>query len=143
MNEQEIRWLTWGATQMRPHGAPKWDEPGTLKAISDHCGTWDLGTATEHVLAHARDPKARTPLAIRGTAPLSTAPERLPYSPPKSENACVVHPGEWVGSCRICRGPRVVDEEPGDRPARPRPATTDQSTHVAEARRLLAEGANA
>lgn len=143
MNDQEIRWLAWGATVLRPHGAPKWDEPGTLKAIRDVCGTWDLNTAIEHVLAHARDPKARTPMAIRGTAPLSTAPERAAYQPPKATDACLVHPGEWTGSCRICRGPRVVDEDPTDRPNRPRPAASNPSAYVAEARRLLAEGANA
>ena len=33
MTPDQIRWLTWGAIQHRPHGAPKWDEPGTAKAI--------------------------------------------------------------------------------------------------------------
>lgn len=130
MTPDEVKWLTWGARRLRPHGAPKWDEPGTRAAIEKHCGSWDLSIATEHVLAHARDPKARTPAAIRGTAPSSTTPERQPRFPAKAgaDDECRVHPGEWADSCRICRGPRVVDETPDDRPRRPteaQPPTED------------------
>ena len=83
MTPEQISWLTWGAVRQRPHGAPKWDEPGTRVLIEKHCGTWAFEVATEHVLAHARDPKARTPAAIRGAAPSSTTtgmPMRSPIS---------------------------------------------------------------
>ena len=80
MTPEQLRWLTWGAIQHRPAGAPRWDEPGTAKAIADHCGTWTLEVATEHVLAHARDPKARTPFAIKGHAPSHDA-QRAPRFP--------------------------------------------------------------
>lgn len=143
MTPNEIKWLTWGARHHRPAGAPQWDEQGTLKAITDCCGTWDLATATEHVLAHARDPQAKTPFAIRGAAPSSTTPERAAYYPPKPAESCRVHPGEWVGSCRICRGPKTVDEEPGDRPTRRQEASRRAGEHIAALRLITSEGANA
>lgn len=87
MTPEQIRWLTWGAIQHRPSGAPKWDEPGTAKAIADHCGTWGLDIATQHVLAHARDPKARTPFAIKGQPP-HTEPSKTPARPLKPAEAC-------------------------------------------------------
>lgn len=94
MTPEQIQWLTWGAIQHRPKGAPKWDEPGTHKAITDHCGSWGLEIATEHVLAHARDEKARTPFAIKG--------ECL-----RRRNPCVRQPlaGGPAGVCSVRLGP--------------------------------------
>jgi hypothetical protein len=113
MTPEQIRWLTWGAVQHRPHGAPRWDEPGTHRAISEHCGTWGLEVATEHVLAHARDPKAKTPFAIKGSAPHH---ERAPRQPAKAGgDECRMHPGEWAGSCRACAADRLA----GDQSSRP------------------------
>ena len=115
MTPDQIRWLTWGAIQHRPHGAPKWDEPGTAKAITDHCRAWDLAVATEHVLAHARDPKARTPFAIKGNAP-HTEPERAPRFPARAgdPDECTQHRGEWASTCRACAADRLArpDDEP-------------------------------
>lgn len=115
MTPDQIRWLTWGAIQHRPSGAPRWDEPGTQKAIADHCGTWGLEIATDHVLAHARDPKARTPFAIKGPTP-HTEPSKQPARPPK--------PAEC---CRLCgralHGPDAVCDEPTTRPMPKNPPT--------------------
>jgi len=112
MTPDEIRWLTWGAIQHRPKGAPRWDEPGTHKAITDHCGSWGLDIATEHVLAHARDPKARTPFAIKGNPP-HTEPSKAPRQPAKAgaPNECRSHPGEWATSCRSCAADALAGEE--------------------------------
>ena len=115
MNDEELRWLTWGAIHHRPHGAPKWDEPGTAQAIRERCGNWELDVATQHVLAHARDPKARTPFAIKGTAP-STEPTRAPRRPPKPADECRLHLGEWADACRICMAPKAIDDD-GTTPA--------------------------
>jgi len=140
MTPEEIRWLTWGAIHHRPHGAPRWDEPGTAKAIADHCGTWQLDTATAHVLAHARDPKARTPYAIRGTAPSASEPTRGVRYPAKagSPDECPLHPGEWVNSCRACNGDRLAGDQ--SQPTRA-PHTSTVSEHVARLRALKAGAA--
>ncbi len=116
MTPAQLQWLTWGAIQHRPPGAPKWDEPGTAKAIADHCGSWGLAIATEHVLAHARDPKAKTPFVIKGPTP-HTEPTKGIRQPAKAgENECRVHPGEYAGSCRACAADRLA----GDESANPR-----------------------
>lgn len=119
MTPEEIRWLTWGAIHHRPHGAPRWDEPGTAKAITDHCGSWQLDVATQHVLAHARDPKAKTPFAIKGNAP-HTEPQRTPRHPPRAgaDQECRAHLGEYVDSCRGCASDQLalVDDPAPDPP---------------------------
>ena len=112
MTPEQINWLTWGAVQHRPNGAPKWDEPGTHKAITDHCGPWGLEVATDHVLAHARDPKARTPFAIKGNPP-HTEPKHAPRQPAKAgADECRSHPGEWAVSCRSCAADRLANDQP-------------------------------
>lgn len=125
MTPEQINWLTWGAVQHRPHGAPKWDEPGTHKAIADHCGTWGIDVATQHVLAHARDPKARTPFAIKGNAP-HTEPAKSAPRPLKPDEAC-----------RNCGGVRHQPNPECD--ARPAPKTADVTAPVAHLRALRNE----
>jgi hypothetical protein len=111
MTPDEIRWLTWGAIQHRPRGARRWDEPGTAKAIADHCGSWALSIATEHVLAHARDPKAETPFVIKGNAP-HTEPTRAVRQPAKpGGEECPMHPGEYAAACRSCAADRLAGDE--------------------------------
>jgi hypothetical protein len=124
MTPDELKWLTWGAIQHRPHGAPRWDAAGTAKAIADHCGNWGLDVATAHVLAHARDPKAKTPFAIKGNAP-STPLERGTWRPPTSEEACRDHPGEHATHCRM----HAADRKAGV-PHTPTPSDTSVTTHV-------------
>lgn len=133
MTPEQIRWLTWGATQHRPHGAPKWDEPGTHKAITDHCRSWDFAAATQHVLAHARDPKARTPFAIKGNPP-HTEPERSGTRwPAKAESECRVHPGEWAYTCRACASDLLAGDKPPTR--KPQPADDETKARALAAAR--------
>lgn len=102
MTPDQINWLTWGAVQHRPRHATKWDEPGTRKAITEHCGSWGLEIATEHVLAHARDPKAKTPFVIKGNPP-HTEPAKGVRQPAKAgDDECRLHRGEYADSCRAC-----------------------------------------
>lgn len=111
MNPDQIRWLTWGATQHRPHGAPRWDEAGTHAAIVECCASWDFAAATEHVLAHARDPKARTPFAIKGPKP-HTDPTRAGRQPAKAGgDECQIHAGEYADSCRGCAADALVGDD--------------------------------
>ncbi len=106
MNDEQIRWLTWGAIQLRPPGSPKWDEPGVIKAIRERCGSWELATAIEHVVAHARDPKAKTPFAMKGPAPHIEATKPT-HSPPKPQDAGPVHGGH-LNSCGGCASDRLA-----------------------------------
>ena len=132
MTPDQIRWLTWGAIQHRPNGAPRWDEPGTSKAIGDHCRSWDFAMATEHVLAHARDAKARTPFAIKGNAP-HTEPGRGPRFPAGDGDECRFHVGEWAATCRACAADRLAGDVPT---ARPMTKSADTSEHVARLRAI-------
>lgn len=112
MTPDQINWLTWGAVQHRPSGAPKWDEPGTHKAITEHCGAWGIDVATQHVLAHARDAKARTPFAIKGNPP-HTEPSKAARQPAKpGADECRAHAGEWATSCRSCAADRLANDAP-------------------------------
>lgn len=136
MTPDQIRWLTWGAIQHRPKGAPKWDEPGTHKAITDHCGSWGLEIATEHVLAHARDQKARTPFAIKGNRP-HNEPSAGPRFPAKAGEDCRYHRGEYDGACRSC----AADKLAGDQPT-PRPTTAAEPTDTYRAAKTALNGAD-
>lgn len=118
MTPDQIRWLTWGAIQHRPSGAPKWDEPGTHKAITDHCGSWGLEIATEHVLAHARDEKARTPFAIKGNRP-HNEPSAGPRFPAGKGQECRYHRGEYDGACRSCAADKLAGDQPTPRSTTP------------------------
>ena len=141
MTPDQINWLTWGAVQHRPHGAPKWDEPGTKKAITDHCRSWDFATATEHVLAHARDPKARTPFAIKGNPP-HTEPVRGARFPAKPGVDCPTHPGEWADTCRACAADRLAGDQPDTRSPLRAVSTPPPPTYLdaRRARRGTSEG---
>lgn len=124
MTPEQIRWLAWGATQHRPSGAQKWDEPGTVTAITSHCGSWGIDVATEHVLAHARDPKARTPAAITRSFTPDTTPQRSLRFPARAGvDECRIHPGEHASGCRAC----AADSLAGDRPE-PRPHEGSEPT---------------
>lgn len=141
MTPDQITWLTWGAIETRKetHGCGTWDHPGTRQAITQHCGTWGLAAATEHVLAHARDPKARTPFAIKGNAP-HTTPERGIRYPAKagSPDECRTHAGEWADNCRACRAPLAADETPDERRATPTgPVVGDYAEQVQRLRELV------
>lgn len=119
MTPEQIRWLTWGAVQHRPHGSPKWDDAGTAKAITDHCGTWGLEVATDHVLAHARDPKARTPFVIKGNKP-HNEPSGGPRFPAGKGDECRYHKGEYADACRACAADKLAGDTP-IAPAAPTP----------------------
>ena len=137
MTPDQIRWLTWGAMETRreTHGCAPWDEPGTHKAIAELCGTWGLNAATEHVLAHARDPKARTPYATKGTAPTATAPTHGAKYPAKagSPDECRLHLGQYAATCSGCAADRLVGDPT---PARSTPAS-NTSQHVARLRSIV------
>ena len=137
-SEQDLRALAYIATRLRAetHGAAKWDDAGlwsVLKKLEGH----SLALTVERVTRHAADSEARTPAAIeRPFVPDAPKSAGVRY-PPKRDQECPGHPGEWPDSCRICRAPVVADEESGDRNLRPG-RTTDTTERVAELRRRKA-----
>lgn len=113
MTPDEIKWLTWGALQVRPSGSTKWDATGTATIIAEHCGSWSLAMALEHVIAHARDPEAKTPGRIRQNWAPDTTPQKTPMKPPKPEDMCPVH-GGWLNSCSGCAADKLAGDPTPD-----------------------------
>ena len=135
-NEQDLRGRAYFAKRLRAetHGAATWDDAGlwsVLKRMEGH----NLALTIERVTRHAADPEARTPAAIERPF-VPDAPKAAPRYPPKAADECRNHPGEWADQCRICHGPQVADEQPGDRDTRP--GRSNVSERVAELRRLKA-----
>lgn len=122
MTPDQIAWLAWGAVQHRPAHSTKWDQASTAKVITDHCASWGFEHATAHVLAHARDPKAKTPGAIKGKFTPDNEPAAGAFRPPKPEQMCQLH-GGWLNGCSGC----AADEKAGDKTPRNRPSTSDHS----------------
>lgn len=114
MTPDEQNWLTWGAIRHRPHGSTRWQEAGTRAAIAKHCGTWGLAEATVHVLAHARDPKANTPNVIASRFAPDNEPEIGGHPhPPRREQECRKHPGNWANPCSGCAADMAPDPDYG------------------------------
>lgn len=111
MTPDQLQALTWLACETRKetHGAAPWDKPGTHALIERHCGSWGFNLAVEHVLAHARDPKARTPAVIVGPMP-HTTPERGHRHPVKagSPDECPTHQGQPTDNCSGCTADRLA-----------------------------------
>lgn len=105
--------LTWLACETRrtTHGCGDWDKPGTHKAIGDICGTWTFATALDHVIAHARDPKARTPFAMRGTKP-NLEPTSSHKHPMRAgdPDECRLHRGQHRDHCSGCAADRLTHD---------------------------------
>lgn len=122
LTDEQKRALTWLAVETRKttHGCGTWDQPGTHKAITDVCGSWSFGTALDHVVAHARDPKARTPYAMRGSKP-NLEPATTARYPMRAgdPDECRTHRGQHVDHCSGCAADQktdatnATDERPG------------------------------
>lgn len=130
LTHNQLQALTWHACETRrttPDCGP-WDAPGTHKAISEICGTWTYNTAHDHVTAHARDPKARTPYAMRGSRPNLEAASSHKYPMRAGDpNECRTHRGQHVDHCSGCAA---------DQKARPEVKTADDETVLRIAREL-------
>ena len=105
LTADQLQALTWLACETRRTtiGAAEWDKPGTHKAITDICGTWGFVTAVDHVIAHARDSKARTPYAMRGTKPNPEPTNRRPHPLRANDpEECRTHAGQHRDHCGPC-----------------------------------------
>ena len=67
LTDDDIRLLAWQARRARPHGAPRWDEPGIAAALTKvrHLDLAEVMMATARA---ARDRDLDTPAAIGNTA---------------------------------------------------------------------------
>lgn len=118
LTPDQLASLTWLACETRrtTYGCAAWDSPGTHQAISSICGSWAFTTAVDHVLAHARDPKARTPFAMKGTAPTLAPLDRHPHPLRAGDpEECRIHIGQRVGHCRGCAADELVGDQPQPR----------------------------
>ena len=135
--QQQARAIAFLATTTRPVGATRWDAEGVYAHVAR---LMERGLSTYEVaaraLAHAQDAKAKTPGVI-ATPPKHTPETNPTRYPPKTADECGAHPGQWAGACAVCLGPKVHDEEPGDRDLHPRhQPDPDAATHVARLRAL-------
>ncbi len=131
--------LTWIAVHTRDttHGCGAWDSAGTHKAVSEICGAWTYSTALDHVIAHARDPKARTPYAMKGTAPSHTPTVRHPYPLRAGDpDECPRHKGQHRDHCGPCAADRLAGEPaPVSHPSHAAGAPTSEYLQAREALR--------
>lgn len=118
VTEQDARALAHLAMRIRREtpGANTWDEHGTNAVMGKLVGR-DLATTAERVVIHAADPEAKTPGAVmRPFKPKRE--ESTTRVPPRREQECRRHPGEWSDACRICSAPKPRDaDEPTPEPA--------------------------
>lgn len=120
--------LTYLATRLRDetHGCGKWDQNGTYAVISELVGM-NLAETIRRVVAHALDPEARTPGAIkRPFVPKTTEDPKGPRFPAKPGEECRYHPGEHAHACRACAADRLAKDPEArtpERPARSAPPT--------------------
>ena len=101
-SDQDARALTYLAKRLRDetHGANHWDEAGIWAHVSKLIGR-NLAVTIEQVTRHAADPTAKTPGAI-GRPFLPEPVARRTDLPPRRDDECRTHPGEWADTCRAC-----------------------------------------
>lgn len=139
----QLQALTWHACETRrtTDGCGPWDPPGTHKAIQEICGTWTYNTAHDHVTAHARDPKARTPYAMRGTRPNLEAASSHKYPMRAGDpDECRSHRGQHRDHCSGCAADKLV-QHPSTPPRVPPPGDTPPAAEsIANIRAALRAG---
>ena len=108
--ERDAQALAYLAERLREetHGAGPWDEAGIWAVIKPLVGR-NLAITIEQVTRHAADPEAKTPGAItRPFLPERQGPQ--PQRPPRRDQECPHHAGQWAGNCGGC----AVDRANGD-----------------------------
>ncbi len=120
-DDQELRAIAFLAMRVRrsTYGAGPWDEAGlmtNLRKIADR----NLHMTVEHVLRHAADPKAKSPGVIVGHwTPEAPKDEPKRVGPPKRDQECPHHPGQYADNCGGCQADQRADDEHAS-PPRPR-----------------------
>lgn len=89
---------------------PDWDTPGCLAAVAK-VNTLDPFNVAMAAIRLCGTPDAQTPMAL-ATRDGQHWRERIATSavryPPRSDQACTKHPGEWPDNCRGCAGDRLA-----------------------------------
>jgi hypothetical protein len=91
---------------------PEWDEPGIFAALS-RCHTIDGYDAAMAALRAAANRDAATPGVIPrmdGEHWRERIAPRAALYPPRRDQACKRHPGEWPDTCRGCAGDRLAGD---------------------------------
>lgn len=96
-----------------------WDYPGCFAAVGavKDRNPHDVAMAAVRLCATT---EAKTPAVLKIDGPHwreKVAPS-LALFPPRKDEACPKHPGEWPGTCRGCASDRIAGEL-GQRPPRP------------------------
>lgn len=96
--DQDARALTYLARRLRDdtYGCGKWDENGTYAEVSKLVGQ-NLAVTIERVVAHACDPAAKTPGAIR-----------RPFVPTHDHQTRPRDVAELHSRCQVCSNPEDV-----------------------------------
>lgn len=100
------------AAASRPTGASRWDHAGIVAAVAKvkHLALPDVVTA---VMRAAADRTIETPGAIgnmRSSAWTERVTKPTGWRPPKIDEECARHPGEWPDTCRGC----AADQHAGE-----------------------------
>ncbi|WP_310962131.1 hypothetical protein [Nocardioides terrisoli] len=124
VTKDQARILTSLIVASRPHGAPRWDEPGIMAALAKVADR----SLPEVVIASIRaacDASARNPGVIAApgkawdsdTVPIEA--KSRPH-PPKRGQDCPRHPGQFADRCGGCRADQLAgpddDEDTPDSP---------------------------
>ena len=106
---------------------PDWGQAGMVTLIEREAASSDPATVVLALLLGARDPQTRTPrrcLVTNGPVwqqacqLLRPAVAGHPDRPPKRDEECRTHPGQWAGSCPACATDRAIDAAVGEQQAR-------------------------
>jgi hypothetical protein len=117
---------------------PDWDYPGCLAAIGamKHKHPLDLAMAAVRLCATA---DAKSPGALKteqGQHWREKVAPRTVRQPPKREQECRRHPGEWADACRPCRAEEIAKAQ--EEPTGPVEPQTTASGYAAAIRGQLA-----
>lgn len=143
IDDQQIRAIAFLAARCRPTGSKPWDEAGiaaNLRKIA-HVDSAEVIIAT---IRAATNRKADTPGVIpnmTGEHWRERVTERQPARPPRREDECKTHAGQWADSCGGCRVgdlPGYGDDEPDPHPFSHADAAFDAS--LARAQLALVRG---
>lgn len=93
------------------HGCKVWDRQGADVVFARELVGMNFRTALELVIAHAGDPEAKTPAAItRPFKPEAPAPRKR-VGPPRRDEECPTHPGQYADNCGGCRADQLAEED--------------------------------
>lgn len=90
---------------------PDWDQPGCLAAVAKVASLHPADVAMAAIRL-CETPEAKTPMALAnrdGQHWVEKVARGVLY-PPKREEACPKHPGEWPDNCRGCAGDKLAGD---------------------------------